>query len=336
MLKIAASAASGIVAKAKAAGFNTLYVIAYSTAYGAYYKTSYANTIMEGDYGRNDFMGSLIAAAKTAGVKIIASFPATNIQSVWSANPTWRSKKKDLSDYTLPDFTPLSAWHPAFRAYYRGLLTDFLSRYQADGLEIWEGVVDMNWDMSADYNPEATKAFQAAYPGAALGGPYWKVFRAQGITDLHEILAEEAHKAGKTAHSVQTWTVGSTGNLFPAKDIADGCGYDFNGVMKIPAKLDVIVGEFMWQQWLNEYKSATIFNPDWSTKAAAAFKALVPTGVTPVFHFEISTFGNIITSNADFLKTLSVVIGTGMSFDIYDFHQLNQKGLLTAGLVPKL
>jgi uncharacterized lipoprotein YddW (UPF0748 family) len=82
-----------VVDDAAAAGVNTIFLLTYSSVYGAYYKTNYSDTIVEGGYGAADFLGQLLPAAHGKGIKVIAWLPVNNFKNVWTANSGWRSKK---------------------------------------------------------------------------------------------------------------------------------------------------------------------------------------------------------------------------------------------------
>ena len=327
--------ASQVVSIAKSAGYNSLFVFVYSPVYGAFYKTTYPMVPVEGGFGVANITQALITAAKAQGVKVIAGFPVNNFKSVWDVNPTWRSKTKAGGDYLpMVNVYPLSAWHSSYRAWYRGLIKNFLQLHpQVDGVESVEGQVDYFWNSGADYNSVANNLFTAAFPGSTLGSANWKKHRALGMTGLHGILAEEGHLVGKKAYVVQTWSVNSSGQLLSSASISDGSGFDFDGVINQTgsAKPDFLVAEFMWQQWLAEF-GTNVFTPAWTKSAAQQLAAKTAGRITPILHVEISSFAgakkNVSVTDSEFIATIGAYFGTGMGIDIYDFHQLYTRGLL--------
>ena len=330
-----ASMAAQVVSTVKACGFNTIYAYAYSSTYGAYYTTTYANVAVEGTLGAGNFFGLLIAAATSAGLKVIAGFPINNFLSVWTAQSAWRAMAKSGKNYTQTDFNPLSASNTSFQSWFSGFLTDFLTRNPGVyGLEAIEGMIDLNWDGSVDYSQAATTAYLAAYPNGTLGDANWYLFRAAAITKLHALLAQAAHAASKQARVVQTWTANADGTLFTSAAIANGDGFDFSGIMNLTgtSKPDAMAGEFMWQQWAAQY-GGSVFTPAWTTTAAQEFNTQVAGRTEPILHFELSPFsgnvGTVTPTNAQFQATVAAAIATGLSYDIYDFHQLKTTGLLS-------
>lgn len=315
-------------------GFNTIYFLAYSPDSGAFYPTNYSMTIVEGDFGQNDFLGSLLKAAHLKNISVVAWLPVNNFKQVWLKQKEWREKNKWGMDYRpTADIYLLSPWHNSFRSWYQGFLEDLCTRYpDLDGLEAGEGIVDFNWDGASDYNKYAKARYAASYPKGRIGDENWLRFRAQGLTDLHRLLGLVAHNHKKEAHVVQTWSTvdNERGDLMSSEDIMLGSGFDFDGILNLDiadGRPDYMVGEFMWQQWQDTYENSA-FNIAWTEKAANDFVAKVGQRSTPVIHIELSPFGRSKITNLDFLKTLQHAILPGnIGVDIYDFHQIYSRGL---------
>jgi hypothetical protein len=340
MAASAQAAAQLIVNDAVAMGVNTLFMYSYSPVYGAFYKTTYQYTAVENGFGIEDMLGNLITAAHAKGIKVVAWLPVNDFKQAAKAQPSWRAKTQTGANYVPYAGTfVMSAWHPGFRSWYKGFLTDLLTHYPAlDGIEAGEGQVDYNWDMTTDYNPTATQLYKQAYPRGTVGDANWVKFRTQGMTGLHQILGTVAHQYGRKAYVVQTWSPydDGTGDLMSSADIAAGCGFDFDGIMNLPApgRPDVVTGEFMYQQWAATDTDVTPFTTAWTIQAARQFIANVAGRVTPVVHVEISDFGTGPLTPADFGAALqdAYTNSTGGA-DFYDFYQIetdNAQGDVTA------
>lgn len=331
----ATTAATRVVQDAKASGVNTIFMLTYNTVYGANYVTRYADTSMEGTFGRQDLLGKLIATAHANGIKVIAWMPVNNFKKAWMNHADWRSKKKD----TVTDYRPdseaflLSTHHDGFRNWYSGLLNDLLARYPGlDGLEAAEGMVDYNWNRAADYNPVANQKYKQAYPSGTLGDVNWKVFRAKGLTDLHGTMCYLAHAKGKLCYVVQTWTArnDAMGTLMNSRDIRDGAGFDFDGIMNLqaPWRPDAMIAEIMWQQWRAAYGNPA-FTPEWTAAAARDFVAKVGGRVAAYTHIELSQFGNVTPTNQEFEASLRLSLQNSAGVDFYDYYLAK-----TAGTFP--
>ena len=324
-----AQAANEVVTKAKASGVNTLFVYAYNSVYGALYPTTYSLTIVENGYGKQNILKELTTAAKSNGLKVVAVVPVNNFKNVWDANPLWRAKSKDGSDYVpAADHHLLSAWHPDFKAWLKGFYEDLISKNpEIDGIEAVEPMIDYRWAKESDYNPVATQNFLAAYPTGQLGDQNWLNFRAQGLTNLVGILTSVAATANKKSYLVQTWPAKPDGTLFSADVIKDNIGLDLNAVLNFTGanKLTYLMCEFMWQQWAAEYGPAN-FSIAWTKSAATTFINFVGARSTPIIHVEISPFAgaftNITPTAMELQNTLLAIKDLKVGIDVYDFYQI--------------
>jgi hypothetical protein len=321
--------ANQVVSKAKASGTNTLFVYAYNSVYGAFYPTTYVGTKVENGYGAVNIFKELTTVAKLNSMKVVAVVPVNNFKTIWDSNPSWRIKQKNGADY-IP-FTGtylLSAWHPDFRIWLKGLYQDLLFRNpDVDGIEAVEPTVDYFWRKDSDYNAIATQKYLALYPNGLLGDQNWLNFRAQGMTDLMNIMNTAAHAANKKSYLVQTWPVKPDGTLFSSQVIKDNMGLDFDAILSLTAasKLDYVMAEFIWQQWASDYGTA-IFNPAWTRQASQAFINYVGTKSIPLLHVEISSFtgsfATITPTLSEFASSLQSISDLNVGIDVYDFNQL--------------
>ncbi len=321
--------ANKVVSDAKAAGVNTLFLYAYNSVYGALYPTTYAQTIVESGYGRQNIFKEITTVAKTNGLKVVAVVPVNNFKTVWDANPAWRAKNKAGNDYIpFAGSYMLSAWHPDFRIWLKGFYENLLSlNPDIDGLEAVEPTIDFNWAKDADYNAVANQKFQSLYPAGILGDQSWLNFRAKGMTDLISILNNAASLYSKNSYLVQTWPAKPDGSLFSSAVIKDNIGLDFDGILSLTgtSKLKFLMAELMWQQWAAEYGPAQ-FPVSWTTQAAKTFISYVNGRSVALIHIEISPFtgayGSITPTTAEFANTLLAIKDLNTGIDVYDYNQI--------------
>lgn len=330
--KTAIQIADAITTKAKDNGFNTLFLYAYNSVYGAFYPTNYSNTAVEPGLGVQNIFNKVLQSAKAKGLKVVAVMPLNNFKKVWQNYPAWRVKKKSGYDYK-PDSETflLSAWHSNFRNWYTNFLEDFIARNpNIDGIEAVEAQVDFYWDGSVDFNQAAKDKFFKLYPNGKIGDASWYLARARGLTTLHGLMAKRAHAHGKEAYVVQTWTAGANGSLYSSASIRDGMGFGFDEIMNLSGEshFDYVMGEFMWQQWKSEY-GTSVFTPQWTKTAGLAFIQRVNNRTIPLIHVELSEFegsyGLITPTNDEFYQSLVKALETGAGVDIYDSHLLTER-----------
>ncbi len=325
----AAQIAEKVISIAKLANVNTLFLYAYNSTYGAFYKTTYLMTTTEGGYGAVDIFGTILKAAKANGLKVFANMPVNDFERVWQLKPSWRSKKRNGTDYIPVNETHLlSAWHPGYKTWLAGFYKDFLVNYPAvDGIEAVEPMIDYYWNKESDYNPNSNAEFKARYPTSYLGSGTWLRFRAQGLTNLVALMSQATHAAGKKSAVVQTWAIKSDGTLFTSQSMRDGMGFGFQELLNLAgtSKVDFISVEFMWQQWKAEYGIA-LFNPAWTRGAAQSFMNFVAGRSFPIIHIEISPFdgsvGSVTPTVLDLHNSIKAVADIAPGIDVYDYNQI--------------
>lgn len=326
----AQSIATDVVTKAKAAGANALVITAYNTTYGAFYKTTYTFTTVEGGYGAANIFNELNSAAKAQGLLTIASVPVNNFKKVWEVKSAWRAKMISGADY-IPASNQylLCVWHSDFRNWLTGFYDDlFLNNPNVDGIEAVEPYIDYNWMKESDYNNAATKKFKSTYPRGKLGDANWLKLRAQGLTDLVAIMNTKAAQYGKKTFLVQSWPVKSDGTLYSSDTIRDNIGLDFNGILNLTgsSKLNYLTAELIWQMWAAEY-GGTVFSPStWTQQAAVDFINIVAGRSLPVIHVEISpfwgSFNYVAPTNQEFADSLSGIKDLNAGIDVYEYSQI--------------
>jgi hypothetical protein len=329
--------ASDVVSKAKANGANTLFVYAYNSVYGAFYPTTYTQSAVEGGYGSQNILSALTTAAKSNSMKVVAVVPVNNFKSVWDKNPAWRVKNKAGADYKpFSDTYLLSAHSAGFKAWLKGFYQDLLAKNpNVDGIEAVEPTVDYYWAKDADYNPDATTQYKAAYPAGTLGDQNWLNMRAKAMTDLIQILTSSAGAVGKNSYLVQTMPAKSDGTLFSSTVLKNNIGLDLDGIMALTgtSKLTYLMGELIWQQWAAEY-GTTKFSPTWTRGASQAFISYVAGRTTPLVHVEVSSFsgsvGTVTPTLTEFKSSLDSIKDLGVGIDVYDFSQIVKKSAWTS------
>ncbi|MBI5148486.1 family 10 glycosylhydrolase [Candidatus Pacearchaeota archaeon] len=323
----AATLAAKIASDAQTNGVNTIFMYSYNPTYGAFYKTTYQDTAVEGGFGSQDMLKELISAAHAKNIKVVAWLPVNNFKKVWDNHADWREKTKSGTDYKpATDLYLLSPLHDSFQTWYQGFLNDLLTTYPGiDGIEAAEGVIDWTWDWSVDYNPVANQKYLAAYPSGTLGDANWKIFRASGMTKLHQILIQVAHSKSKQAYVVQTWSSKSDGHLMLSSAIRDGSGFDFDGIMNLADKPNYIAAELIWQEQASNYNNPTIFTPDWTKQATEEFITNVNKRTNAIVHVELSTFGAYTPTNAQFQTSLQHALTGTQGADFYDHNLVETK-----------
>lgn len=319
--------AERIAIDAKDTGVNTIFMMTYNPTYGAFYKTSYPHTKVEGGFGSQDILGELIKTAHEKNIKVVAWLPVNNFKKVWEDYPEWRQKRRDGSDYKPGPYSYyLSSFNPDFKDWYAGFLDDLLKRYpDLDGIEGAEAVIDERWDGSATYDTYSNNAYFKAYPDGKLGDNNWRKFRAKGLTEVYGILIQRAHAHNTASYVVQTWAAKRDGRLMLSSDIRDGCGFDFDGIMSSQYKPDYIIAELIWQQWAAEYKDEETFTPEWTEQAAKEFMSFVNGRVIGLVHVELTGWASRSITNREFEISLKKAFDFSGGADFYDHKQASDR-----------
>lgn len=315
-----------VIEFAKREHFNTLYVYAYNSQYGAFYPTAYKDTHVEPTAGKANVFGMIADAAHREKIKVVAVIPVNQFQSIWKAHPDWRAKRKDGADYQ-PNASSffISAWNDDYREWFKGFVADLIKKNpKIDGVEAVEPAVDLEWQHQTDYNPIAMKTFKEKHPNAEPGDEHWKKHRASGLTSLIATMNQVAHSFHKKAYVVQTIPAKADGELFSFSDLSEGTGFDLDAILKLPKneRPDYVMGEFIWQQWREQF-SDTSFDPKWTSKAAKQFVELVKPYAEPIIHVEASTFGSTRPGPDEIRQALKSAEEAGAGIDLYSYHLVN-------------
>jgi Uncharacterized protein conserved in bacteria (DUF2334) len=301
----ASALARQLVERFAANGVDRIYVNAYNVEYGAYYRTTYRYD-QESEYGRQDLLGKLLAAAHARGIQVVAAFYDHQHRGAWEARPGWREKTPRGGDYNPPvtDIQYyLSTGNPQAAAWWRGFLLDVLRRYPAlDGVELREPIVNW-WGVEADYNPAVTRAFRAAHPRARLGDETWRRFRSATLTRFLQREIALVHARGRFAEVTTVADAYGEGKLVAAESEARETGFDLGALLRGPQRPDAVKVELIWQQWARLY-GRIAFTPEWTGDAAAAFVRRVRGRAPVIVHVELTDFGRSSISADEFFRTL--------------------------------
>jgi uncharacterized protein YdaL len=314
----AAALADKLTKKLAENGVNLIYLNTYNVEYGAYYRTSYLYN-RESDYGKQDFLGKLIASASQRGIRVAAALYDHQHRGAWEANPAWRAKTQSGGDYNPPRTDVqyyLSTGNPAVIAWWRGFLADILTSYpNLEGFELREPIVNW-WGTSADHNPAVERAFRAAHPGAPVGGPVWRAYRQQVLTAFLKGEIAQIHAARRFVHVTTVADTGADGHLMSAQDEARETGFDLDALVSGRDRPDAVKVELIWQQWARNY-DYIVFTPEWTGRALTEFARQVRGRVPVIAHVELTDFGSHVQSAEEFYRTLASVARPGVGIDFY-------------------
>lgn len=299
-------------------GVNTAYVLVYNPTYGARYRTTYANNVVE-SWGQQDLLGELLRAAAPRGIQVIAWVYDFRHAGALAANPDWTSRRADGQGYEESfDRAFMTLGSSAAETWYQGFLKDLLTRYPAlSGVDFAEPVVNW-WGAQADYSAASTAAFQKAYPGQTVGGDSWRTWRAAQLSAHLARSARTVRSLCKRVHVTTTLTAAPDGTLMTPATVARETGFDLNAVLGSADRPDVLNAELIWQQWKAEY-GAAVFTPDWTGAATRQALAQVAGRARLAVHVETTPFGAVVPSDADTQAALRAASAAGASaLDVYD------------------
>jgi uncharacterized protein YdaL len=311
--------AAHLTARWRRSGVTVVYVNAYNVVYGAHYRTRHRFNRMD-PLGEADFLRILIGEAHRRGIRVFASFYHHVHRGAWQANPGWRARRRDGTDYSPRAVDAqyfLSIWHPNVQEWWLGLLRELLETYpDLDGIELREPVINW-WATEADYNEQAVRAFRAVHPDDPLGGKVWLRWRAAGLTAFLKRGIALIHGFGLPVHLTTVMSSWGDGRLLTAGRQAAETGFDLDGVLSGEDRPDVIKVELIWQQWGNVYDYVT-FTPSWTGRAAAAALAMIAGRARTIIHVELTDFGQRRVTPEETHLAMESARRAGVSdFDVY-------------------
>lgn len=126
----------------KNAGVNLVFYRAYDPFYGAFYRTRYELN-REGEFGKYNLLKYVLKECHKRDIRVFAWLPVLNHYSAWKAQPEWRMKEVDGSDFSGPGLEyPLCARIPEAQEWWHNFIRNLLQSYpEIDGIDLAEPVV---------------------------------------------------------------------------------------------------------------------------------------------------------------------------------------------------
>lgn len=318
-----------IVSNAVAWGVDTIYAKALSYEYGTFWANpTNAHLFHEGGHGANDVLRKFILQAHQNGIAVVAWVqPAIAFAGAWQANPDWRMKSRDGSDFD-PGRRLLSPYNTNVVRWVGATMNEILD-LGVDGLDVAETDYGM-WGTNATYDAAANAAYFQKYPAGSLGDANWRQLRSEVLTtNAYGQIGGATRAKGKEFHVTYTWTAASNGSLFAEADIADNTGFSFEDVLNLAAtsRPQVVQAELIWQQWADMYGAPATFTPAWTFAAATDFVARVDRRALPVVHVESTPFGSVAPTAGQFQQSLQCALSNlWCGADFYDHRQVLTNG----------
>jgi hypothetical protein len=291
-------------------GVNTVFFYAYNVEEGAAYWTRYWGASVS-DWGRQDLLRYVLEACHARHLRVVAWMYSGRDRGMWGHHPEWRERTKDGKDFSplrLHATYFLCPRNPEVRQWYSGLVRDLGRRYPAlDGIELCEPLVNWSGDIAC-YCQVCNQGFASAYPGKPTGGPEWRRYRAEGLTEfLGECLAAVAEN-NIDSYLMTICDAWSNGALLTPKQQMEQSGFDLDAVLDGPYPPDWVNIEVIWQQWAAIY-GTEFFNYQWAEDTAERVKRRIDGRARMLVHVELSDFGNQHMTPEKMATTIRYVAG---------------------------
>jgi len=311
----------------KNAGVNLVFYRAYDPFYGAFYRTHYELN-REGEFGKYNLLKYVLKECHTRDIRVFAWLPVLNHYGAWRAQPEWRMKEVDGSDFSGPGLEyPLCARIPEAREWWYKFIKNLLQSYpEIDGIDLAEPVV--SWRKGdACFCDSCREAYESK---SAQATP--EEIRAQPLTTVLKEGIALAHTAGKQAAVTFVVPAASSGDILSLEQMRDNTGFDLSGLLhaeehEIP---DIICPEFIWQQLKSIYSEdsaiSSLFSPEWTVQAVRSFLRKIDMPVGVLIHLEITDFPGVEVDSASFERSLqAAVVNNALGIDVYSSSQLDRK-----------
>lgn len=326
-----ADAVADLIVRTSASwGCNALYVKAFTAPYGTYWANPTTPFLtQEGGLGAQDLMRKLVVRGHQAGLKVYAWVELNRSKTAWNANPAWRQKAADGTDFNPAEYL-ISIYNPAVVAWTKSVIGELLDM-GVDGIDMAECDLGV-WGTGATYDQAANDRYRAAFPAGQLGDANWVAFRKQVVTDWHGEIGRLAHSRGREFHVTYMWNAYTDGTLWPESYLADRVGFSFSGMLELPAdaRPDYLIAELMWQSQEARYAGGT-FTAEWTRSATAQYVGFVNGRTKAMAHVEASTAVGAATVQpmpADIEQSLRLALTGSDGADIYD-HEILYRTLYT-------
>ena len=170
-----------IVSNAVSWGVDTIYAKAFSYEYGTFWANpTNAHLFHESGHGANDVLRKFIVQAHLNGIRVVAWVqPATAFAGAWQANPDWRLKSRDGSDFE-PGRRLLSPFNTNVVRWTGRTIHEILG-LGVDGLDVAETDYG-TWGTNATYDAAANAAYFQKHPAGSLGDANWRQLRRDTLT----------------------------------------------------------------------------------------------------------------------------------------------------------
>ncbi|MFO7888988.1 MAG: DUF2334 domain-containing protein [bacterium] len=319
-----------LVQEWKQSGINTVYIKVYDPKYGAVYNTDYPLNIQT-DYGKLDFLSTFLTVCHQKEMQVFAWIPAFRHKKAWESHPEWRSKKINGKDYKSPDngFL-LCTRHTEFREWWIGFIDDLLENYpNLDGIDIAEPIVSWKYnaacyceqcmDVYEEHNLNNDTRFQKKE---------FSIYRSEPLTSLLLETSQAVQAKNKQLSITTVCSSHEDGTLFSPEEQRFLTGFDLNEILDSAYKPDILNVELIWQQWADAHNDTVTFSSEWTEKAAKQILLQVKDRTKVVIHPELSTFGDIGSTDQQFLKSIKYAWQAGAwGIDFYDTHLADEKNL---------
>ncbi len=302
-------------------GINAVYIKVYDPIYGASYRTKYLHNIQT-DFGRLNLLKTFVDVCHQRGIRVYGWIPAFQHKQVWDANPDWRVKKDDDTDYQpTQDSYFLCTRHPEFREWWLGFITDLLEHYKdLDGIDIAEPIV--SWKPTEGCYCSLCKETFVNHPDSV------EIMRSQPLTSLLKETSRLTHNYDKSVSMTTIVTAFQGGRLYASEEQRSLTGFDLDGILNSADRPDIINVELLWQQWADIYQDNFTFSPYWTMQAVQQMIRQVNNRAEFVAHLEITPWGNTTVTQDQFLSSIKAALDGGTSgIDFYDAYQADQWAL---------
>ena len=304
----AATLAEALAERYSRNGVNTVFFYAYNVEEGAAYRTRYHGASVS-EWGQQDLLGHLLESCRARGIRVVAWLYSGRDKGVWTQHPEWRERTADGKEYNplrLHATYFLCPRNAEVRRWYSSLVQDLAHRYPTlSGVELCEPLVNW-WGNQACYCDVCRREFAKAYPNRQQGGPEWKQFRAQGLTEFLSQCLGAVSAEGIDTYIMTITDAWSNGAILSPRRQADESGLDIDALLDTEHAPDWVNFELIWQQWAAIY-GTEVFNSTWAAEIGQQLVRRVDGRSKIVFHVELTDFGSQHMTPAKIADTISRV-----------------------------
>jgi hypothetical protein len=274
-------------------------------------------------------LADLLEACHARGIRVVAWLYSGRDRRMWLEHPEWQERTKEGKPHNplrLHAAYFLCPRNPEVRRWYVGLLRDLAERYPTlDGIELCEPVVNWYGDQAC-YCEVCRREFAAAHPTEPSGGPVWRQFRAEGLTEFLSDCFGAISEQGIDTYVMtisDAWDNGAI--LIPSKQ-AQESGFDLDALLDSANAPDWVNFEVIWQQWAAIY-GTDVFNADWAEETARRLVRRTDGRARAVIHVESTDFGAQHMTPEKIAETMErVILAEPDGLECYHSAALDRKG----------